>query len=99
MSFRRKPESSVFTEFQNTWTPVCTGVTTSYKAIDYGGLNFFLDRLSHVVVCMNYGSGKVVVYMEMEMQSPGDMRRIVACMSLRKTGRKGGEGLALLVSS
>jgi hypothetical protein len=36
MSFRRKPESSVFTKFQNTWTPVCTGVTTSYEAIKEG---------------------------------------------------------------
>ncbi len=33
MSFRRKPESRVPTRFQNIWTPVCTGVTTSYETI------------------------------------------------------------------
>ncbi len=38
MSFRRKPESSLFTEFQNTWIPPgldpgSTGVAISYEAI------------------------------------------------------------------
>jgi hypothetical protein len=32
-SFRRKPESSLFTGLQNTWTPVFTGVTTFYEAV------------------------------------------------------------------
>ncbi|MFO7971820.1 MAG: hypothetical protein R6U40_08730 [Desulfobacterales bacterium] len=28
LSFRRKPESSIFKELQSIWTPVFTGVTT-----------------------------------------------------------------------
>ena len=32
-SFRRKPESSIFKELQNSWTPVFTGVTTFYEAV------------------------------------------------------------------
>ena len=33
LSFRRKPESSSFVELQIIWTPVFTGVTTSYEAV------------------------------------------------------------------
>jgi len=33
LSFRRKPESSLFNWLQNFWTPVFTGVTTFYETI------------------------------------------------------------------
>ena len=33
-SFRRKPESSLSIELQETWTPVFTGVTTFYESIN-----------------------------------------------------------------
>jgi len=37
-SFRRKPESRLFEHLQNVWTPVFTGVTTSYEAVNYRSL-------------------------------------------------------------
>src|SRR3989304_2699254 len=35
LSFRRKPESSVFKSLWCHWTPVFTGVTTFYESIKY----------------------------------------------------------------
>jgi len=34
LSFRRKPESSLFKQLQTIWTPVFTGVTTFYECIN-----------------------------------------------------------------
>jgi len=35
-SFRRTPESRFFEHLHNAWTPVFTGVTTFYEAINIG---------------------------------------------------------------
>ena len=34
-SFRRKPESSLFSSLQRFWTPVFTGVTTFYETLKF----------------------------------------------------------------
>jgi hypothetical protein len=34
-SFRRKPESSVFSLLRILWTPVFTGVTASYETVNF----------------------------------------------------------------
>ena len=36
LSFRRKPESSIFNYFQRDWTPVFTEVTTFYETVNIG---------------------------------------------------------------
>jgi len=46
-SFRRKPESRLFEHWQNAWTPVFTGATTSQRAVKRSITSFETKNEGH----------------------------------------------------